>query len=392
MTHEEKIYDILTRGTEDIISREHLEKRLLSGEKMRIKLGIDPTGPNLHLGRAVVLRKLKAFQELGHQIVIIIGDFTAQIGDASDKTEKRPMLSREKVNENFKNYKEQIAKVLDIEKIEFRYNSEWLDALGFQEICTLAEGFSVQQMSARRNFRDRLDKGDEISLREFLYPLMQGYDSVAIDADVEIGGFDQLFNVKAGRIIQKHYGKPEQDIMTIQMLEGTDGRKMSTSWGNIITIVDEPKDMYGKIMSVRDDLLVKYFILCTDVSTSEIKEIEKSLESGAHPKDIKMRLAREIVSLYHPDGSAQEAEDYFVSTFQNKEIPNEMESVGFTEGESLAETFLRAGVISSKSEFARLVEEGAVTNLTTEEKIQNKQIAATVGKYKIGKKRFLEII
>jgi tyrosyl-tRNA synthetase len=216
-----------------------------------------------------VLRKLRAFQDLGHIVVFIIGDFTAQIGDPSDKLEKRPMLTAEAIKHNLKTYKEQVGKIIDLSKAEFHYNSTWLSKLRFQEIAELAESFSVQQMTARRNFKDRFDKGEEVSLREFLYPLMQGYDSVAINADVELGGFDQLFNVKAGRVVQKHYGKPEQDVLTVQMLEGTDGRKMSSSWGNIIAIVDEPNDMYGKIMSVRDDLLTKYFLLCTDLSEEE---------------------------------------------------------------------------------------------------------------------------
>jgi tyrosyl-tRNA synthetase len=186
------------------------------------------------------------------------------------------MLTGEAIQHNLKTYKDQVGKIIDLSKAEFHYNSKWLSKLRFQEIAELAESFSVQQMSARRNFKDRFDKGEEVSLREFLYPLMQGYDSVAINADVELGGFDQLFNVKAGRTVQKHYGKPEQDILTTQMLEGTDGRKMSSSWGNIIAIVDEPNDMYGKIMSVRDDLMTKYFLLCTDISEEEIKVIEKN--------------------------------------------------------------------------------------------------------------------
>ncbi len=385
--------NLLTRGVEDLFVQEHLENALFSGKQLRVKFGIDPTGPNLHLGRAVGLRKLKAFQDLGHQIVIIVGDFTAQIGDASDKTEKRPMLSREKVQENFKDYKEQIAKILDISKVEFAYNSDWLDKLGFQEITQLAECFSVQQMSARRNFKDRLERGDEISLREFLYPLMQGYDSVAINADVEIGGFDQLFNLKAGRVIQKHFGMPEQDVMTVQMLEGTDGRKMSTSWGNIVTIVDEPSDMYGKIMALRDELITKYFTLCTDISLEVIEEIKKELENGANPRDIKMRLAREIVTMYHNSEDAMRAEQDFVSKFQKKEIPDELEKVSIPEGSKLIDILLEKEMIDSKTAWRRLVEDGAVTNLETKEKIVDVDFSPTEKTIlKIGKKLFIECI
>ncbi|MBP6949091.1 MAG: tyrosine--tRNA ligase, partial [Candidatus Pacebacteria bacterium] len=250
ITDEKKIDELLVRGVEDIIVKEELKAALMSGRQLRIKLGVDPTGGKIHIGRAVPLRKLREFQRLGHQVVFIVGDFTAQVGDASDKTEKRPMLTRAQIDENLKDYKSQISKILDISKTEFVYNNDWLSKLTFGELTTLAECFSVQQMLARRNFKDRYEAGKEISLREFLYPIMQGYDSVAVKADVEIGGNDQLFNLKAGRIIQEYYGMPKQSIMTFQMLDGTDGRKMSTSWGNIITIVDEPFDMFGKVMAL----------------------------------------------------------------------------------------------------------------------------------------------
>ncbi|NBV43145.1 tyrosine--tRNA ligase, partial [bacterium] len=235
-TDEQKIYELLTRGVEEVFVKEELEKKLKSGEQLRIKLGIDPTGPNIHIGRAVTLRKLREFQNLGHQVVLIIGDFTARIGDASDKDSKRPPLTKEQVRENFADYERQIGKVLDMSKVEVRMNSEWLSELGFEGVFQLAEKFSLQQMLRRRNFSDRIDQGNEIGLHEILYPLMQGYDSVAVRADVEVGGFDQLFNLQAGRILQKAYGQPEQSIMNLQMLEGTDGRKMSTSWGNPLPI------------------------------------------------------------------------------------------------------------------------------------------------------------
>ncbi len=355
-----KIDELLTRGVEDVFIKEHLKEQLLSGKKLRVKLGFDPTGPKIHIGRAIVLRKLKAFQDLGHQIVFIIGDYTATIGDASDKTEKRPMLSREEVNENFKDYKNQIGKIIDMNNVEIVYNSDWLGKLSFFDLAELAECFSVQQMQARRNFKERLERGDEISLREFLYPLLQGYDSFAVRADVEIGGFDQLFNLKAGRIVQKHFGMPEQDIMNFQMLEGTDGRKMSTSWGNIITIVDEPNDMYGKIMTVRDDLIIKYFTLCTDVSLEEIKNIEKEIAGGANPRDAKMRLAREIVNLYHPAGSTEKAEADFIAKFQKKEIPDDVLSIEVKNGAPLKDVLIENGLVKSGAEFRRLVEAGAI--------------------------------
>ena len=259
ITDEKKIDEILNKAVEECVDKDILREQLLSGKQLRIKLGVDPTGPKIHLGRAIPIRKLREFQKLGHKVVFIVGDFTAQVGDASDKTDKRPMLTKAKIDENLKDYKSQISKIIDVEKAEFVYNSTWLSKLTFNDVTEMAECFSVQQMLARRNFKDRYDAGVEISLREFLYPLMQGYDSVAVKSDVELGGFDQLFNLKAGRILQEHYGQEKQHILISSMLEGLDGRKMSTSWGNIITIVDEPADMFGKLMSLRDELIEKYF-------------------------------------------------------------------------------------------------------------------------------------
>jgi tyrosyl-tRNA synthetase len=391
-TSAEKIRNILTRGVEEILVKESLEKKLKSGKQLRVKLGIDPTGTTIHIGRAITLRKLKAFQDLGHQIVFIVGDFTAQIGDPSDKLEKRPMLTHATIQENLKEYKKIVGKIIDVSRAEFRYNSEWLAKLGFQEISELAESFSVQQMSNRRNFKERFDSGEEVSLREFLYPLMQGYDSVAVKADVEIGGFDQLFNLKAGRTIQKHYGQPEQDILTTEMLEGTDGRKMSTSWGNVINITDEANDMYGKIMSVRDDLIPKYFTLATEVSLREIETIKKQLADGANPRDLKMKLAREIVGLYHGANAATKAEGNFIDTFAKGGVPNDIETVEVARGALLADVLLEKNIVASKTEWRRLVDEGAVNEVDSEEKITDPFYKVEKNlTLKIGKRRFIKI-
>jgi len=393
ITDEKKIDEVLSRGVEDIFIKEDLKKKLLSGKQLRVKLGFDPTGSKIHIGRAIVLRKLKAFQDLGHTIVFIVGDFTAQIGDPSDKLEKRPMLTKETIKNNLETYKEQVGKIINLSKAEFYYNSKWLSKLGFQEISELAESFSIQQMSARRNFKDRFEKGEEISLREFLYPLMQGYDSVKVKADVEIGGFDQLFNLKAGKIIQKHYGLPEQDILTTVMLEGTDGRKMSTSWNNVITIIDEPNDMFGKVMALKDDLIIKYFKFCTDLSLSEILEMDNKLKlETVNPRDIKMKLAYEIVRIYHGEGKAKKAEENFVSTFQKREIPEEIEEIKGSG--SLGVVLVLKKIVASMSEWRRLVDEGAVKKLSEkgEDKITDFKIFATPGVYKIGKRRFIKII
>lgn len=388
---EEKIREILTRGVEDVFVLENLDKKLKSGKKLTIKFGIDPTGPKIHLGRAVVLRKLKALQDLGHKIVLIIGDFTAQIGDPSDKLGKRPMLDSETVKKNLKDYKKSLGKILDLRKTSFKYNNKWLAKMGLRELSELAESFTVQQMLARRNFKDRYEKNEEISLREFLYPIMQGYDSVKVKADIEIGGFDQLFNLKAGRIVQRHFGQSEQDVLTCQMLEGTDGRKMSTSWGNVVNITDEPNEMFGKIMSLRDDLVVKYFILCTDLSLIEIEEIKKDLQTGSNPRDSKMRLAWEITKLYHGEKKADEAKEYFVGTFQKKEIPEKIAEVVASRGALLSDILLEQKLVKSKSDFRRLVEGGGLSNAAGQKIADQGAVLKEEITLRVGKKSFLRI-
>ncbi|PIQ68728.1 MAG: tyrosine--tRNA ligase [Candidatus Taylorbacteria bacterium CG11_big_fil_rev_8_21_14_0_20_46_11] len=389
-TDNARIEELLTRGVEDVFVKEELEKKLRSGKQLRVKLGIDPTGTTIHIGRATILWKLRAFQELGHKIVLIVGDFTAQIGDASDKLEKRPMLSAATVKENLKNYKKIIGKVIDVDRAEFVYNSSWLSKLGFAEVSELADIFTIQQMTERRNFKERMDKGEPVSFREFLYPLMQGYDSVAVKADIEIGGFDQLFNLKAGRVIQKYYGQPEQDIFTGQMLEGTDGRKMSTSWGNVINITDEPSDMFGKVMSLRDELIGKYFLLATRVPVPEITAIEEDMRQGGNPKNSKVKLAKEIVALYYGEEVAKKTEQNFEATFSQGK-PQEFINVRLT-GKEVAGALLVSKVIKSRTELRRLIGEGAITNVETGEKMGEGFLkTALPGKYRIGKHRFIEI-
>lgn len=392
---QEKIKKVLSRGVEDVIVRDHLESQLKSGKQLRIKFGVDPTGPKIHLGRAVPLRKLKEFQDLGHKVVLIIGDFTATIGDPSDKLSKRPMLTKEDIKENMKNYESQLGKIIDLKKAEIHYNSEWLENLNARELSELAESFSIQQMLARRNFKDRLDREEEISMREMLYPLFQGYDSVVVRADIEIGGFDQLFNVKAGRVIQKYYNQAEQDIITIQMLEGTDGRKMSTSWGNVINIADEPNDMFGKIMSVKDGLISKYFLLCTDVSEEEIGSMEEDMKSGRlNPRDAKLRLGREIVGIYHGQEASKKAEEEFIKVFSQKELPAEVEEFKLQTAKiNILDLMEQADLAKSRGEAKRLIEQGGV-------KINDEVVKNWDGELEfngdeilqVGKRKFLKII
>lgn len=357
-----KIEEILTRGVAEVIDKENLRKRLFAGEKLRVKLGIDPTSPNLHLGRAVTLLKLKDLQKLGHQIVLIIGDMTGVIGDTSDKESERPMLSRETVEKNLKTYKEQAGKILDMEKVDFHYNSEWLSKLGYNEIGEHADQFSLAEFNARENIKKRLENGERISLREMLYPLMQGYDSVAVKADVEVGGTDQRFNLLSGRDLQKHFNQEPQDILMVNLTEGTDGRKMSSSWGNTINILDEPNDMFGKIMSMPDNLIIKYFVHCTRVAMETIKKMEADMKSDKlNPRDAKLELAAEIVKIYHGEKEAEKAKEYFVNTFSKKETPENIPEVKVdSDVINLVDFIILSGNAQSKSDARRKIEQGGV--------------------------------
>jgi tyrosyl-tRNA synthetase len=307
MTKDSDLLDLLTRGVEEVIDKKNLERRLASGDKLRIKLGIDPTSPNIHIGRAVVLWKLRALQDLGHQVIFIVGDFTGLIGDTSDKDSERPMLTEEQVKANMQTYLNQAFKILDAKKTETHYNSEWLKELGFMEISKMANLFGLHEFESREVISKRMKAGKRVSLRELMYPLMQGYDSVAVKADVELGGTDQRFNLLAGRTIQPLYSQVSQDIIMMDLLEGTDGRKMSSSWGNVINITDEPNNMFGKVMSIGDNLILRYFKLATKVPLEEIKVFKKQLEDGANPRDIKISLAEELTALYHSKKDAEKA-------------------------------------------------------------------------------------
>ena len=389
-----KIRHLLARNVEQVIDRAHLEKTLKSGKKLRIKLGIDPTGEKIHIGRAIVLWKLREFQELGHQVVLIIGDFTAQIGDPSDKLSKRPMLSREQVEKNMRDYLSQIGKILDLHKTETRYNSKWLDKLNFRETAELAESFSVQQMLHRRNFQERWKEGQDISLREFLYPIIQGYDSVAIKADVELGGTDQLFNLMAGREVQKQCGQKPQDVMTVGMLSGTDGRKMSTSWGNVINIVDPADEQFGKIMSMHDKMIPDYFRMATRMPEKEIAEQDRALARGANPRDVKLVLAKEIVALYHGKPAAEKAAEKWVKMFSKKDVSGADIPTLKLKNKKIAavDLVLKSGAATSKGEAWRLIAQGGLK--AGEKTISNprQELNLKGGEaVKVGKKKVFQI-
>lgn len=395
-TSPEKIKSILGRGVEEVVSVKSLEEKLKSGKKLRVKLGADPSRPDLHLGHAAVLRKLKEFQDLGHQVVFIIGDYTGLIGDPSGKSKTRPQLSSKEVNENAKTYLKQVGKILDIKKTEVRRNSEWYAKLEFHEVLGLTAKFSVQRLLERDDFSKRIKENRELHVHELLYPIMQAYDSVMIKADVELGGTDQKFNVLAGRKLQRRLGLPEQDVVTIPLLVGLDGKnKMSKSLDNYIGINEAPDSMYGKVMSIPDELILHYFELSTEVSTVEMEKIKKELQSADNnPRDIKMRLAREIIKIYHSEKAALRAEENFVKIFQKKETPQEMLEYNIREQEmNIIDLLIQVKLAASKGEARRLVSQKGVSinNLIIDDANKIIEISKDGVVVKKGKRHFVKI-
>ena len=357
-----EVEEILKRGVEEVIDMNHLKKRLLSGDKLRIKLGVDPTGPKIHLGRAIELWKLRAFQRMGHRIIFIIGDFTARIGDASDKKAMRKPLSITEIKQNMKHYIGQVGKILDMSEVELHYNSEWLSKIKMSELISIAQNFTAQQMIQRRNFKERWEKGKPIGLHELYYPLFQGYDSVAVHSDLEIGGFDQLFNLKVGREMQRLFHQQPQDIMVLQMLFGLDGEKMSTSRGNVINLLDQPDEIYGKIMSMGDNLIFDYFNLCTQEPISEIRKLKEELKQRRiSPRDLKDKLARDIITLYYDTKSAAKAAREFSNIFKEGKIPSKIKKVLITQHSLNAiDLLIKTSLASSRSDARRLILQGGV--------------------------------
>jgi tyrosyl-tRNA synthetase len=362
------LHRLLERGVSEIIPRDELERRLLAGEKLRIYYGVDPTSPQIHLGHAVCLRKLRQFQDLGHKVILLIGDFTGRIGDPTDRSATRVQLTHDQVLENARTYRDQAAKILDFESktnpVEVRYNGEWWDNMTARHMIELAAIFTVQQMLERDMFQRRLAENRPIGLHEFLYPLLQGYDSVAMDVDAELGGTDQTFNMLAGRTLMRVLRGKEKIVIACPLLEGTDGRKMSKTFDNIIAVTDPPEEMYGRVMSLRDDLIIRYFELCTDVPDDELKQIEEALfSSRINPMEVKKRLAREIVTLYHGAEAAKKAEAHFERVFQRRQLPEEMPVVEVQPAESrgLVELLVETGLASSKSEARRLIQQGGIS-------------------------------
>ena len=393
-------FRLISYGVADLLPEDEfkkkLEKAVATNTPLIVKLGLDPTAPDIHLGHTVVLRKLKLFQDFGHKVIILIGDFTARIGDPTGKSVTRPPLTEEQVITNAKTYQEQIFKVLDPEKTEVRFNSEWLSKLDFADVLKLASKYTVARMLERDDFHKRYTEGRPISIHEFMYPLMQGYDSIALKADVEFGGTDQTFNLLMGRHLQGEEGMPEQTIITMPILEGLDGvQKMSKSLGNYIGISEAPSEMYGKAMSIPDELMMRYFMLVTDMSIEEQEQLSKDLTSGAaHPRDVKMKLAHTIVRLYHGEEAANFGQEEFVRVFQKHAMPTDIPEykVAFTEEPVFVPQLLSdAGLTASNGEARRSIKAGAFK--IDGEKCNEEHIVLKDGMVlQVGKRKFIKIV
>ncbi|MBU0598067.1 tyrosine--tRNA ligase [Patescibacteria group bacterium] len=395
MQSKDKIQEVLTRSVSQVMVRKSLTEKLRSGKRLRVKLGVDPTASNLHLGHSVVLRKLRQFQDLGHTAIFLVGDFTARIGDPSDKLSARKPLSEQEIADNMRMFKKQAGKVLDLDKTEVRYNSEWHKNMDFAELFEVMSRFTVNQMIERDMFKERLKKGKPLWVHELMYPILQGYDSVALQADVELGGTDQTFNMLAARTIQPYYRQPPQDILTVNLIEGTDGKdKMSMSLGNGINITDTPKEMFGKVMSIPDKLIIKYFTLLTDVPVYEIKNLEQGLKDGTNPRNVKFRLAEELVTMYHGKVNAIAAGKEFNKVFKDKKAPDKMPQLIIgADSMQLTEIIVKADLTGSKSEARRLVEQGGVYLDNKQIKDWNKKVTIKSDSVlKVGKRKFVKLV
>ncbi len=402
MTNPQEQLRQLKKGVEDLISEKELLSRLEKSHKenkpLRVKLGFDPSRPDIHLGHTVVLNKLKQFQDFGHQVVFLIGDFTAQIGDPTGKNETRPALTRAEVSENAKTYAQQVFKILDESKTEIRYNSEWMDKMTPQDIVHLTSQYTVARMLERDDFKKRYAAQQSICVHEFLYPLVQGYDSVALDADVELGGTDQRFNLLVGRDLQKSYGKKQQCVMTLPLLEGLDGvKKMSKSYDNYIGVDDTPREMFGKTMKVSDELMIRYYELLTDKSVEDLQKMKSDLASGVlHPRQAKVRLAQFFITRFHGEKQAKEAEEEFNRIFVDKGVPDDMPEFECPPVDEywVCKLLTDAGLTASNSEARRMVQSNAVEIRGEKVKDPMIKLKLKLGDEfvaKVGKKKFAKI-
>lgn len=386
----------IKRGVDEILPEEDLIEKLKSGKTLTIKAGFDPTAPDLHLGHTVLLNKLRTFQQLGHKVVFLIGDFTGLIGDPTGKNVTRKPLSKEQVLENAKTYQEQVFKILDEDKTEIRFNSEWMDGLGAAGMIKLAASQTVARMLERDDFKKRYNNGQPIAIHEFLYPLVQGWDSVALESDVEMGGTDQRFNLLMGRELQKEQGQKQQSIVMVPLLEGLDGvQKMSKSLNNYIGITDAPNDMFGKVMSISDDLMWRYYDLISFRPLEEIAELKSRVANGENPRDIKIMLAKEIIARFHDDAAAEGAHQDFIQRFQKNAIPDDMPELEIAlsdEGIAIGNLLKEAKLVGSTSDAMRMIKQGAVK--INGDKVEDTRLVITEkgeNVYQVGKRKFARI-
>jgi tyrosyl-tRNA synthetase len=383
---------IIQRGTDEILPLEELKKKLEKNKPLRVKLGMDPTAPDLHLGHTVVINKMKQLQDLGHEIIFLIGDFTGMIGDPTGKNVTRKPLTKEDVRENAKTYTDQVFKILDKDKTRIAFNSEWMSKMNSTEMISLASKHTVARMLERDDFSKRYKGGQAISIHEFLYPLVQGYDSVALRADIELGGSDQKFNLLVGRELQKQADMEPQVILTMPILEGLDGvQKMSKSLGNYIGIDEDPDSMFGKIMSISDDLMWRYLELLSFESLETIESWKQEVETGENPRNIKFRLADEIITRFHDEAQAKKAQQNFIDRFAKNQIPDEMDEFTFPKGIKVANLLKEANLVSSTSEAFRMIKQGAVK--IDGEKLSDKDFTPDEGTnvYQVGKRKFARV-
>lgn len=383
--------ELITRGVSEIIGLDEIKEKLKNGKRLVVKAGFDPTAPDIHLGHTVLLRKMRHFQILGHKVIFLIGDFTGRIGDPSGKTKTRPRLSTEDILKNAETYKEQVFKILDKNETIVDFNSRWSDKMNFADVLSLTSRYTVAQMLERDDFSKRYKNGQPISMMEFMYPLAQGYDSVSLECDVELGGNDQKFNLLVGRTLMKEYRLSPQAVITVPLLEGLDGvEKMSKSLGNYIGIYDTPKDMYGKAMSIPDALIIKYMELVTDIPMEDIKKYSNSMKDGENPRNIKATLAREIVKLYHNEYEANKAEEEFTRVFSSKGLPNNIPEVNISKNECILNILSICMPGESKSNFKRLISQGSVS--FDNEKLTNiDNLISKSGILKVGKRNFFQL-
>ncbi len=395
ITNEKDIEEFLTRGVEAIFpNKDFLKSKLIKGERLTFYLGVDPTAKTLHLGHAIPLKKLGELQKLGHQIIFLIGDFTAMIGDPTDKTAARKKLTKKEVLENCKNYKEQASKFISFSgsnKAILKFNSSWLEKMNFSDVLELASLMTVDQMLKRDMFARRTEENKPIYIHEFMYPLMQGYDSVAMNVDGEIGGNDQTFNMLAGRDLLKTLKNKEKFVIATKLLTDSSGKKMGKTEGNMVNLSQSPEDMFGKIMSWADDLIVPGFEIITNISLDEIQSIKNQLASGSNPKEFKMKLAKEIVSQIHGSSAAEKALNSFEKTFSKGELPDDIMQIEIPHGSHIKDTLIKMGIVSSNGDWRRLIEGRAVSVVGSDEIVEDSNVKAEKDIIlRIGKKRFVK--